>query len=234
MGRRFSVCTVIAAVMLMTYASRFMPGQPMTMQAVPHSLMRQHTTTAQQPQAQMQMQQQPQPPQSEAMPQELPQPATQPPPSRDQVRTAPAEQKVPPQDGSLEAALRLAVPEGQLRFVLVTFGNKGVQDHLLNFVDHVKSVGAAHVVGAVDTAVFELLVRRGTPVYKTPLASESYQMDGSNQHSSGSWKKFAGMRTVRSASAPTQITCPCVAHESGGGRAHGRVRWRRSSSQVTP
>ena len=123
--------------------------------------------------------------------------------------------KAPPQDGSLDSALRLAVPEGQLRFVLVTFGNKGVQDHLLNFVGHVQSVGAAHVIGAVDTAVFELLVRRGTPVYKTPLASEAYQMDGSNQHSSGSWKKFAGMRTVRELPARSNPVLPVAAEAFG-------------------
>ena len=35
----------------------------------------------------------------------------------------------------------------------------------------------------------------GSPAYKTPLASEDYKLDGSNQHSSGSWKRFASMRT---------------------------------------
>ena len=98
-------------------------------------------------------------------------------------------------DGSLESALRLAAPAGSPRFVFITFGNKGVLDHLLNFLQHVRSVRAQHVVGAVDVDVYELLSERGTPVYKTPLALTAYTLDGSNQHSSGSWKKFAGMRT---------------------------------------
>ena len=32
------------------------------------------------------------------------------------------------------------------------------------------------------------------PVYATPLAKGSFALDGSNQHASGSWKKFAAMR----------------------------------------
>ena len=98
-------------------------------------------------------------------------------------------------DGSVEAALKLAVPGGPGGFVLVTFGNAGVKDPLLNFVSYANSAGAAHVVGSVDVTMFDLLAARGTPVYKTPLANEAYSLDGSNQHSSGSWKKFAGMRT---------------------------------------
>lgn len=117
-------------------------------------------------------------------------------------------QQRPLLNGSLEAALLMAVPPGQLRFLLLTFGNKGVLDHLLNFVDHVRSVGAAHIVGAVDNAVFELLRRQATPVYKTPLANEAYHMDGSNQHSSSSWKKFAGMRTVRPARNAHTVCSP--------------------------
>ena len=39
------------------------------------------------------------------------------------------------------------------------------------------------------------LLRGATPVYKTPLAAEAYQMDGANSHSSRSWKRFAAMRT---------------------------------------
>jgi hypothetical protein len=98
-------------------------------------------------------------------------------------------------DGSLEAALRYAVPPGKPKFLLVTFGNLGVKDQLLNFVAHVKRAGAQHVVGAVDVGAFDLMLAQGSPAYKTPLASEAYQMDGSNQHASSSWKKFAGMRT---------------------------------------
>ena len=87
------------------------------------------------------------------------------------------------------------MPGGPGGFVLVTFGNAGVKDPLLNFVSYANSAGAAHVVGSVDVTMFDLLAARGTPVYKTPLANEAYSLDGSNQHSSGSWKKFAGMRT---------------------------------------
>lgn len=97
-------------------------------------------------------------------------------------------------DGSLEAALKLAVPDGQPKFVLATFGNLGVQEPLTNFVKYAQKVRAAIVVGAVDVGVFDLMRSMGTPTYKTPLAYESYQLDGSNSHASGSWKKFAGMR----------------------------------------
>ena len=55
-------------------------------------------------------------------------------------------------DGSLEAALTLAVPDGKPRFVLATFGNLGVKDQLANFVRYCGRAGAAHVVGAVDGA----------------------------------------------------------------------------------
>ena len=98
-------------------------------------------------------------------------------------------------DGSLEAALKFAVPEGKSRFVLATFGNLGVKDQLANFVQYCGRAGAAHIVGAVDVGAFDLMVSLGSPTYKTPLANEAYRLDGSNQHSSGSWKKFAGMRT---------------------------------------
>ena len=99
-------------------------------------------------------------------------------------------------DGSLEAGLRFAVPAGRPPFLLITFGNLGVRDQLLNFATFAQRAGAAHLVGAVDQGAFDLMVSRSTAAYKTPLAqSSSYQLDGSNQHSSGSWKKFAGMRT---------------------------------------
>ena len=96
-------------------------------------------------------------------------------------------------DGSLESALKLAAPTGP-GFLMLTFSNSALKEHLYNFVAHAKGVAAAHVVGAVDVETFDLL-REMTAVYKTPLAASSFQMDGSNQHSSGSWKKFAMMRT---------------------------------------
>ena len=40
-----------------------------------------------------------------------------------------------------------------------------------------------------------LSARRDAPTYVTPMAKEGASLDGSNQHSSGSWKRFAGMRT---------------------------------------
>ena len=98
-------------------------------------------------------------------------------------------------DGSLAAALQYAVPTGKPRFVLATFGNLGVRDQLINFVRFCTRAGAAHVVGAVDVGAYDLIVGLGSATYKTPLANTEYRLDGSNQHSSGSWKKFAGMRT---------------------------------------
>ena len=91
-------------------------------------------------------------------------------------------------DGTLEAALGLAAPRGP-GFLMLTFSNSALKDHLYNFVAHAKEVAAPHVVGAVDVETFDLL-REITAVYKTPLAAANFQMDGSNQHSSGSWKKF--------------------------------------------
>ena len=79
-------------------------------------------------------------------------------------------------------------------FLMVTFSNSALKDHLFNFVAHCQEAGTPHLIGAVDAETFDLLQER-TAVYKTPLASANYKMDGSNQHSSGSWKKFAGMRT---------------------------------------
>lgn len=96
-------------------------------------------------------------------------------------------------DDSLEAALRVAAPPR--RFLLLTFGNLAVRDHLLNFCHHAARVGASHVVGAVDVATFELLAARGIPSYKTPLAFEQYALDGANSHASRSWQRFASMRT---------------------------------------
>ena len=46
--------------------------------------------------------------------------------------------------------------------MLVTFGNAGVKDPLLNFVSYANSAGAAHVVGSVDVTMFDLLAARGT------------------------------------------------------------------------
>ncbi len=96
-------------------------------------------------------------------------------------------------DGTLTAALRLAAP--RRRFVLLTFGNLAVRDHLLNFCKHAAKIRASHIVGAVDKAAFELLAAQQTPAYKTPLAFEEYALDGSNSHASSSWKRFASMRT---------------------------------------
>ena len=98
-------------------------------------------------------------------------------------------------DGSMAAALRLVEARTRTRLVLLTFGNAGVRDHLQNFCAHAQRAGAPHVVGAVDSEVFRLLAARHTPVYETPLARESYALDGSNSHSSRSWKRFAAMRT---------------------------------------
>ena len=96
-------------------------------------------------------------------------------------------------DGSLDAALKLAAPGGP-GFLLVTFSNAALKDHLLNFVAHLRDAGAAYLIGAVDVETFELL-KELSPVYKTPLALSGFALDGSNQHSSGSWKRFAGMRS---------------------------------------
>ena len=98
----------------------------------------------------------------------------------------------------MAAALRLVAArraDTRRQLVLLTFGNTGVKEHLLNFVAFAARAGAPHVVGAVDSKVFQLLVAQNTPVYETPLAHEAYRMDGSNSHSSGSWKRFAAMRT---------------------------------------
>ena len=96
-------------------------------------------------------------------------------------------------DGTLESGLELAAPRGP-GFLMVTFSNSALKDHLFNFVAHCQEAGTPHLIGAVDAETFDLLQER-TAVYKTPLASANYKMDGSNQHSSGSWKRFASMRT---------------------------------------
>jgi hypothetical protein len=102
-----------------------------------------------------------------------------------------------PLDGSLEAALRLAVPEGS-GVVMLTFGDSGVMPMLRNFISHASGVGAPFVIGAVDALAFEQLASLPdrVAVYKTPLARESsYRLDGSNAHASSSWQRFAQMRT---------------------------------------
>jgi hypothetical protein len=112
--------------------------------------------------------------------------------------SAPSSSPPPPTlelDGSLTAALEAAVPAGKPKFVLATFGNLGVREQLANFVAYVRRTGAAHVVGAVDVGAFDMMRSLGSPTYKTPLAAQDYKLDGSNQHSSGSWKRFASMRT---------------------------------------
>lgn len=80
---------------------------------------------------------------------------------------------------------------------MLTFGNSAIKDHLLNFCDHARQAGTPFLVGAVDGAAFDMLAAKGTAaVYKTPLAlNAGYVMDGSNSHSSQSWKRFASMRT---------------------------------------
>lgn len=99
-------------------------------------------------------------------------------------------------DGSVEAALRRAVPDGGGNLVVLTFGDARVRGVLLNFVAHARSSGTPHVIGAVDAGTFDQLSQLGAAVYKTPLALEaSFQMDGRNDHSSSSWKRFAAMRT---------------------------------------
>ena len=48
-------------------------------------------------------------------------------------------------DGSLEAALKLAAPTGP-GFLMLTFSNAALKEHLYNFVAHAKEVAAPHVV----------------------------------------------------------------------------------------
>ena len=48
-------------------------------------------------------------------------------------------------DGSLEAALKLAEPTGP-GFLMLTFSNAALKEHLYNFVAHAKEVAAPHVV----------------------------------------------------------------------------------------
>ena len=60
-------------------------------------------------------------------------------------------------DGTLEAALRAAVPAGRPRFLLLTFGNAAIGPLLRNFALHCRRAGIPHVVGAVDVEAFELL-----------------------------------------------------------------------------
>ena len=48
---------------------------------------------------------------------------------------------------------------------------------LSNFVQHATAVGAPFIVGAVDAALFDRLAAASTPVYKTPLAMQSFQLD---------------------------------------------------------
>jgi hypothetical protein len=103
-------------------------------------------------------------------------------------------------DGTMEAALRLVSArylrrQGMHRLALLTFGNAGVKEHLLNFCAFAAKARAPHVVGAVDEAMMRLLSAQRTPVYETPLVRVRYTLDGANSHSSASWKRFAAMRT---------------------------------------
>ena len=121
-------------------------------------------------------------------------PASSPPPP-----PAPADGVTSPNrpllDGSLSAALSAAVPSGAPKVVLVAFGNSKVGPVLSNFVQHATAVGAPFIVGAVDAALFDRLAAASTPVYKTPLAMQSFQLDGANSHASSSWNRFAVMRS---------------------------------------
>ena len=108
---------------------------------------------------------------------------------------APPPASPPKVDGSIECALRQAVPLGR-GVVLLTFGDSGVHSMLSNFVEHAVMASAPFMVGAVDMAAFELLAARRVAVYKTPLALRSgYTLDGSNAHASDSWQSFAKMRS---------------------------------------
>jgi len=74
-------------------------------------------------------------------------------------------------DGSLEAALRAAVPAGP-GFVMLSFANSALNDHLINFVSFAKRASAPFVIGAIDEAAFTMLAARGdSPTYLTPLAT---------------------------------------------------------------
>ncbi|KOO52746.1 glycosyltransferase family 77 protein [Chrysochromulina tobinii] len=97
--------------------------------------------------------------------------------------------------GELSDALALAVPAGR-GLVMLTFGNSGVRQMLINFVAHARAADIPFVVGAVDRAVFTLLARQSVAVYETPLSKQAgYALDGSNAHASGSWMSFAQMRS---------------------------------------
>ena len=99
-------------------------------------------------------------------------------------------------DGSLDAALARAVPPGRPRVLLLTFGNSKVGTVLDNFIAHASAVGAPFVVGAVDAALYDRLSTNSkVAVYKTPLAMQSFQLDGANSHASSSWNRFAVMRS---------------------------------------
>ena len=126
----------------------------------------------------------------------LPSAAVTTPTVRAAAATVPTAQTVtlkPKLDGTLESALAHAAPAH--RFLLLTFGNLNVKAHLLNFCHFAARAGTSHLVGAVDTATFDLLRAQETAAYKTPLAFESYALDGANSHASQSWKRFASMRT---------------------------------------
>ena len=86
----------------------------------------------------------------------------------------PAQRATPPAlDGTVEAALRLAVPLGHGP-VLLTFGDSEIRAMLDNFVAHASAASAPFVIGAVDAAAFKLFAAKDTvAVYKTPLAHEA-------------------------------------------------------------
>jgi len=82
------------------------------------------------------------------------------------------------------ARFRLAPRRG---FVAITFGDGKMIPHMLNWVHHVREARIPHIVGALDEAMLELLERSNVPNY--PFFHKD--LDGSNQHISDSWKKFA-------------------------------------------
>eukprot|EP00965_Chrysotila_dentata_P147560 4871860-Pleurochrysis_carterae.AAC.1 len=78
---------------------------------------------------------------------------------------------------------------------MATFANAALSDHLRNFVEHAQHARIPFVIGAVDEEAFQMLEAASVAAYRTPLVSERYSLDGANSHASGSWKRFAGMRT---------------------------------------
>ena len=98
----------------------------------------------------------------------------------DSMSMQPAPIVNPSLDGSLEAALRLVLPEGPPGVLLLTFGDSGVMPALQNFIHHAAAAHAPFIVGAVDAIAFEQLAQfrsaqmQPIPSYKTPLAQQQF------------------------------------------------------------